>query len=131
MITKENIFDTLFSYGAIMLSGSSAIVFFSGFNAWHGVIGAVGQWLYLLVEYVRSQKTGTEVKKKTVLFLLAVTIVAAALSYLATGWVSDKIRLPELVVGVGIGFFAQALPELYDTAVELFIGFLKKKYGND
>jgi hypothetical protein len=131
MIPKENFLDSLFTYAAILLSGSSAIVFFSGFNVWHGVIGAVGQWLYLLMEYVRSQKSGIEVKRKTLLFLISVTVLGAVLSYLTTGWVAEKIHFNELIVGVGIGFFAQALPELYDTTVELFIGHLKKKYGND
>jgi hypothetical protein len=131
MIIKESVLDSLITYAAILLSGSSAIAFFTGFNPWHGVIGAVGQWLYLTMEYVRSQKSGLKVKKKTILFLVSVTIIGAALGFLTTGWAAEKIGLPELIVGVGIGFFAQAVPELYDTVVDLFIGFIKKKYSND
>ena len=131
MINKTNVLEYFLQSFTLLATSSTAIIFVAGFNPWHGVIGAVGQLLYLIMEYLRAFKSGKEVKRKTLYYWISVFILGAALGYLGTGWVSTKIGISELISGVGLGFFAQTLPELYDLAVSLFLGFLKKKYGNE
>jgi hypothetical protein len=131
MINKTNAIEYFLQSFTLLATSSTAIVFFAGFNPWHGIIGAVGQLLYLIMEYLRAFKSGKDIKQKTLLYWISVLIIGASLGYLGTGWVSEKIGINELISGIGLGFFAQTLPELYDLAVSLFFGFLKKKYGNE
>lgn len=131
MINKSNVIEYFFQSFTLLATSSTAIALFAGFNPWHGIIGAVGQMLYLIMEYLRAFKSGKEVKRKTLLYWISVLILGASLGYLGTGWVSTKIGINELISGVGLGLFAQTLPELYDLAVSLFLGFIKKKYENE
>jgi len=131
MINKTNVLEYFFQSFTLLATSSTAIVLFAGFNPWHGFIGAVGQLLYLIMEYLRAFKSGKEVKQKTLSYWVSVLVLGASLGYLGTGWVSEKIGIHELISGVGLGLFAQTLPELYDLAVSLFLGFIKKKYENE
>ena len=131
MITKTNVIEYFMQAIVILSGGGSAIVLFAGYNPQHAFIGAAGQLFYLIMEYVRSQKMNKSLKTKSWTYWISVLVLGAVLSYLGTGWAASKAGLSELLVGFVLGFFAQSLPEFYDLALDLFKGFLKKKYGGD
>jgi hypothetical protein len=131
MITKSNVIDYFINSAIILSGGGSAIVLFAGYNPHHAFIGASGQLFYLIMEYVRSQKLNRNIKSKSWLYWVSVLVLGAVVSYLGTNWTANKIGVSELLVGFVLGFFAQSLPEFYDLAIDLFKGWLKRKYGGD
>lgn len=133
MITKDNLLTAIMDASVIMMSGGSAISIaatFAGFNPLHAFIGAAGQLIYIVMEYVRATNTHKPLVHKNWLYWLAVIVIGAALGYLGTGYLSKKIGLNEVITGVGIGFFAQALPDIYDIVINGIKNIIKKKLEN-
>lgn len=127
MISKDTIANKLMEHFIVLASGGIGLqVMLAGHNFIHALIGVAGQCFYIMMEYIRAEKAGKEVKKRSAWFWLSCVLLGAFVSFMGTPWTSNKLGLNELVTGVGLGFFAQALPEVYDLAVELIKNFIKK-----
>lgn len=131
MITKENILDYLFQSASILTLGSVGVTLLAGFNILHVPIGVAGQLIYISVEYFKATKANKQVKQKPAKYWFVAIFLGGVASYLGTGILTAKTGLPEMFIGVALGYFAQSIPEISDIVMDLIKQFIKKKFGSD
>lgn len=138
MITKENIITTIIEGAILLMSGTTTIMgigvvsgVLASFNPLYIPLGVIGQLIAIAADYVAKTNAGTQIKSKPAKFWLSAVFLGAMMSYIATNALSNKIGVPEGIVAVVLGIFAQYLPKLITLGWEIIETILKKKFGNE
>lgn len=127
MVSKTSIVDYIIN-NLLLVSGTGmAWQLLNGYNPVHALIGATGQILFLIANYLRLKSNGVEMKKQPIVFWLGCILLGAALGYLFTTWTSKHIGIDEVLSGIIIGASAQFAADIFDV----FIDVIKKKINKD
>lgn len=104
----DDALDQISEFFVILIVPTTSISILAGYDPTFFIIGALGQFLAITMQYVNTVRKGKKVVKRPIWYwMICVFVLGGAMGFLFTNTVASITGMPKLVAGILSGAVAQ------------------------